>query len=119
MAIIEWLPHGFFVNRGLGKTMFIKYENIYQVEKAVLFKEEWNVSVDYVNPSCEESGFRFVRPTKEEAELLYDKILDNWKNFHRNSSTLQDKIIRFISHIEVLPGGEEYEKAKDRFQKTD
>ena len=118
MPIIEWLPHGFFLDKGL-KTVFIKYENIYQVEEPVLYKEEWNVIVDYVNPACEEPGFRFPHSTKEEAELLYNKILDNWKKFNRNFSTLEEKIIRFISHIEVLPGGEEYENAKERFLKNE
>lgn len=40
------------------------------------------------------------------------KILEEWKNFHRNHTKLEEKIIRFFSHIEVLPGGEEYRKAK-------
>ena len=120
MGIIEWLPHGFFVDRGLGMTVFIRYDNIYQVGDPTIYEEQWNIVINYSNPSNEELGFRFPFPTKEEATLLYEKILENWKNFHRNYTSLEEKITRFISHIDVLPGGEEYEKAKDRFQnKTD
>ena len=115
MGIMEWLPHGFFVDRGLGMTVFIQYDNIYQVGDPILYEEQWNVLINYSNPCHEELGFRFIFPTKEEADISYEKILENWKNFHRNHTKLEEKIIQFLSHIEVLPGGEEYEKAKDRF----
>ena len=119
MGIVEWLPHGFFVDRGLGMTVFIQYDNIYQVGDPILYEEQWNVLINYSNPSHEELGFRFPFPEKEEADILYKKILEEWKNFHRNHTKLEEKIIQFLSHIEVLPGGEEYEKAKDRFFKSD
>jgi hypothetical protein len=106
---------GFFVDRGLGITVFIKYENIYQVEAPVLYEEMWNVIVDYLHPAHEETGFRFPFQTKDEANALHVKILENWKAFHRNHTSLEEKINRFISHIDVLPGGEEYENAKERF----
>ena len=39
-------------------------------------------------------------------------------SYHDNFSTVEEKLDKLLSHIEVLPGGEEYEKAKTDFEKN-
>lgn len=60
MWIIEWLPHCFFMDRGLGMIVFMRYDNIYQVNHPCLIEEQRNVLSDYSNPCHEELGFRFI-----------------------------------------------------------
>ena len=125
---IEWLENGFFINKGDGAIVFIKYDNIYQIHSPFLYEEEWNVVIDYVQ-KCrgvkDEEGFRFPFPTKEEAEPLYHLLITKWKEHQINLplkdivKDIKDKLDKLLSHIDVLPGnetgGKDFEEAKERF----
>ena len=106
-----------------GECEFIKYDNIYTVRRPVLNSNSWIVTIIYVTPYQKDIGFDFVSSTKKAAEENYVSLVNQLIKYHTKSNVLNEKLNekldKLLSHIEILPGGEEYEKAKDHFLKSD
>ena len=103
-----------------GGTRFIKYDNIHVVKLPVLKLQKWVISVIYTSECAGRTSYDFSFKTEEVANVRYKEIVDNCANHYKRARFLEERLEKLFSLIEVLPGGEEYEKAKDRFQnKTD
>ena len=63
----------------------------------------------------EDKGFDFISDTEKSAKKDYKKLVTKITKHHTKNDSLNEKLDKLLSYIEVLPGGEEYEKAKDRF----
>ena len=97
------------------RCLFIKYDNIYSIQRPSLDGKQWIVAVIYMSDCQKDFGFDFVSNTKESAEKDYELLTNQLIKYHTKNNSLTEKLDKLLSMIEVIPGGEEYEKAKDRF----
>ena len=96
-------------------TTFIEFSNIYEIFLRFVDKK-WEIFVEYRISISKAIGYKFLLKCNIEAENKYKQITEAWINF--NQSSLDDKIDRLLAQIEVLPGGEEYQRGKERFEKS-
>ena len=100
-----------------GEFLFIKYDNIYSIGKPVKKKEGWIVEMTYYVKCDNVSGYEFIYDTLKEAQTRQQYLFNKCIEYHTRNSSLNEKLDKLLAHIEILPGGEEYEKAKERFEK--
>ena len=108
---MKLVKNGFFIKDIYNNVIFYKYDEI-----------------SHISPIYKEGGFHkfFVNFLKKAQASLkddnivkitekYNKILNGWINYHSQESNLQieKKLDTLLNHIEIMPGGEEYEKAKN------
>lgn len=98
------------------ETIFIKYDNIFKIQFPKLSEEKWIISVFYTAITQEKIGYGFSSNTKEEAEKEYDLLVNRVIKYHTKNNSLEEKVDKLLSHVEILPGGEEYEKSKHSFE---
>ena len=100
---------------------FIKYDNIYQIRRPILKNNCWIVDFLYDTRFTKVSNPGISAPTEEQANKVYEKLTEKLINYHKKKNSIDSieaKLDKLLSYIEVLPGGEEYEKAKDHFMKN-
>ena len=94
---------------------FIDFSNIYEISLRFV-DEKWEIFVRYRKSFDKTFGYKFLLKCNIEAENKYGQITEAWINF--NESSRDDKIDRLLAQIEVLPGGEEYQRGKERFEQN-
>ena len=97
-------------------TSFIKYDNIYSIQRPIFKNNSWFIDIVYDRTKISNRGI--LATTKEQANKTYVYLTEKLINYHKkknNIDSIETKLDKLLSYIEVLPGGEEYEKAKDRF----
>ena len=93
---------------------FIKYDNVYRIRRPILKDNCWIIDIIY--DTTFETGIS--SPTEEQANKVYEALTEKLINYHKKKNSIdsiETKLDKLLSLIEVLPGGEEYEKAKDHF----
>lgn len=100
-----------------GGTVFVKYDNIYMVKlPCINTNNKWTVSIIFNVVCNNKSGFDFHFKTEDDAKKRYIEIVEKCTSHYERERCLEEKLNKLFSLIEVLPGGEEYEKAKSNFQ---
>lgn len=127
MENITFAKNGVFVTiPSKGLMTLIKFENIFSIEQPNRTENNnWKMDIRYSSLVGRKSrsdngahGFKIVRDSEEKCNEVYQKLIGEWMKYHNNSSSLEEKIDKLLSHIEVLPGGEEYNKAEMNFERN-
>ena len=68
----------------------------------------------------QEKSHNIVFKNAADAERVYNDFLAYWTAYlDRNSTTtLEQKLDTLLSHIEIIPGGKEYDIVKQDFEKS-
>ena len=98
-----------------GGTRFINYDNIHMVKLPYFKERKWRVSVIFTVEFDGRSSYEFPFKTEDDAKKRYREIIDSCTHYHERHRVLEHKLDKLFSLIEILPGGEEYEKAKADF----
>ena len=101
---------------------FIRYDNIYRIRRPNFKNNVWVIDIIYDSRFTKVSTPGISAPTEEQANKTYEYLTEKLINYHKkknNSDSIETKLDKLLSYIEVLPGGEEYEKAKDHFLKNE
>lgn len=96
MTEIKFTKEGFFLFTKDGGNKFIYFKEIKDI---VPYNKKY-----FINENIECRGYE-------------KSILEKWIEYHENNINLEKKLDKLFEMIEVLPGGEEYEKAKEDFSK--
>jgi hypothetical protein len=114
MESVHLVKHGFFF-----KSQFTcKFFNFKDVKSIYYFQEFGQI---YLIKIVEDNSIETCMKIKyeEHARKIYQTMLEGWMNYHSNyseSNGILNKLDALLNHIEVMPGGEEAEKAKARFE---
>lgn len=127
--MLTFLNKGFIVtdNREDMKTVkLIEYANIYTVKMESIREDLCYVEVTYKKSILKETMlkenlYQFRSQDKSKTETTYNDILSHWMKYLDRSSTssstsLEQKLDSLLSHIDIIPGGTEYDLAKQNFE---
>jgi hypothetical protein len=101
--------------KGHEGTRFLKYDSIHMIKVPYLKEKKWTVTIIFDVVHNNNSGYNFYFKNEEDAQKKYDEIVENCAHHFGRIRRLEGKLDKFLSIIEVLPGGEEYEKADQQF----
>ena len=118
-----------FVNKGfivqedrdyVKEVRFIEYANIYKVRMEYINQNVYRIELMQMKKIGKEDRQEFRYEDKYKAEEAYNKILSNWRKYLDGNSTasLEQKLDILLSHIDIIPGGKEYDIVKQDFEKS-
>ena len=115
------MKNGFFVigdyeeSRSASFIEFSDISNIRFQKDSSRVVEKWLTQITFKSGK---HNTYFAYQDREKAEKYYENVLNAWMKFNENVLNLEEKIDQLLSHIDVIPGGDEYHKVKDRFEKS-
>ena len=120
--MLTFLNKGFILteNRNyVSEVTFVEYANIHKVRMKYVKENVYYIEVPYIKGIGNETTWEIRYEDKYQAEEAYNKILSNWRKYlDRNSTTvLEQKLDTLLSHIDIIPGGKEYDIVKQDFEK--
>ena len=117
--MLTFVNKGFIVeeNRDYVKEVtFVGYANIHKVRMEYISQFTYLIKVMHKKEIGKEDRHEFRYEDKYKAEDAYNKILCNWRKYlDGTATTLEQKLDILLSHIDIIPGGKEYETAKIDF----
>jgi hypothetical protein len=90
---------------------------IHSINQPSLKESRWE-SLLHMSKCKEDFGLHLFSNTEKDAENLYEKLINQLIKYHTKNNSLEEKLDKLLSHIDIIPGGEEYDKARDRFIKN-
>jgi hypothetical protein len=106
---VKFVKNGFFLRDQNEHVSFYGYDEIKRVTQVILTEKIFYIYF-FKRDRLSLEDENFLKMTE-----IYNKILNGWINYHSQDSNLQieKKLDALLNHIEIMPGGEEYEKAKN------
>lgn len=121
--MLTFLNKGFILteNRNyVSEVTFVEYANIHKVRMKYVKENVYYIEVPYIKGIGNETTWEIRYEDKYQAEEAYNKILSNWRKYLDGNSTtsLEQKLDTLLSHIDIIPGGKEYDIVKQDFEKS-
>ncbi len=118
----KFMKNGFFVigdGEGFRSASFIEFSDIsnirFQRGSSDRMNQKWFTQIVFKSGN---HNTYFAYEDMRIAEKYYETVLNAWMEFNENILNLEEKIDQLLSHIDVIPGGDEYLKVKDQFEKS-
>ena len=117
--MLTFLNKGFIVTENqsyMKGVVFIDYTKIGAIRMINIDADEHRIAI--TNKEGKENLYDFFYQKKTEGETTYNDILSHWMKYLNESSTtsLEQKLDTLLSHIDIIPGGTEYDLAKQNFE---
>ena len=115
--MLTFLNKGFIVTETqscMKGVVFIDYTNIRAIKMANVATYDHRIVITNKEKEMNE----FCYQNKTEGQTAYNDILSHWMKYLNESSTtsLEQKLDTLLSHIDIIPGGTEYDFAKQNFE---
>jgi hypothetical protein len=108
---VKFVKNGMFVRDRAEHVSFYGYDEIYRISPIYKEGDFHKICVYFFKRE------RLTLEDKNTVKLteIHNQILKGWINYHSQDLNLQieKKLDALLNHIEIMPGGEEYEKAKN------
>ena len=118
--MLTFLNKGFLVTETqsyVKGVVFIDYTKIGAIRMINVREDDHRIAI--TNKEGKENLYDFCYQNKTEGETTYNDVLSHWMKYLNESSTtsLEQKLDTLLSHIDIIPGGTEYDVAKQHFEK--
>jgi hypothetical protein len=107
----NFVKNGFFIRDISNYIFFYRYNEITCISP---IRKDGGYFKIYISFLTKDRDQLVLKDKKEEIfKEIHNKILNGWINYHSQESNIEKKLDALLNHIEIMPGGEEYEKAKN------
>ena len=123
--MLTFLNKGFIVTETqsyVKGVVFIDYTKIGAIRMINVREDVYRIEIvnreGKVYKEGKENLYEFSYQNKTEGETTYNDVLSHWIKYLNESSTtsLEQKLDTLLSHIDIIPGGKEYDLAKQNFE---
>lgn len=112
---IKLVKYGFFLKNISEHIYFYRYDEISHIIPIYFERDFYKITVVFFK----REQLILKDKNQEISKEVYNKILNCWINYHSQNPAdnifigIEKKLDTLLNHIEVMPGGEEYEKSKN------